>query len=483
MALTAEDRAVIRHLFHARGMSRNAISKQMSIHHSTVSRALKEPSPKEDPTKRKAVDDFLPIIEQKLKLYPNLSGKRLTEIIKGEGYRGSIRSVQRALCGLRGTSASRPFRLREVFAGEEAQVDWADLGKIKFGDGEKKVYLFIIVLSWSRDIFAKVTLDMKSHTFLRAHVDGFQHFKGIPKTILYDNLKSVVLHHESDRVVFRDEFVHFAGEYCFRPRPCNVRQPQEKGRVERAVRYIKDGFFAGRSFGNLPEMQNQLLDWLISETRSRRWPDNKEFTVLRQLAEERKHLTKLPAKLWCPRGEITARVRKVPYIHFESCRYSVPHDAVGHKVTLKFDDQILEIWRDGDLIAEHKRSWIKHRIIEDKDHVMALARHQKLGFHTTKRNALLRMLPLADRFFTAGENKALAARKIEHRLYKLAEKYGVNAVHEGMADLTASGKACIDSLELKLNQAPLPKNSLSIELLPESLRTMKTQHQDLNDYI
>lgn len=483
MTISEEQRAVVRHLHVAQGMSKNAIARQLDLHHSSVARALV--AFREDPKRSertKSIEDYLPIIQGKIKNYPKINAKRVADILKASGYTGSLRSVQRAVRQIRGQHVARAFRQREVFAGEEAQVDWADLGIMKFGDGQRRVYLFIMVLSWSRDIYAHATFDMKGDTFARCHVYAFQHFGGIPASILYDNLKSVVLKHEPDGIVYHNDFVQFSGDYCFRPRPCNVRQPQEKGRVERAIRYLRESFFMGREFGNLPDLNRELKEWLLTETRQRRWPEQRGFTVENRLEHEIKHLIKLPEKLYFPKGRRLCRVRKIPYVHFECCRYSVPPETVGREVTLLYDDDSLEVWSDRKIIALHERSWIKDRVIEDTEHVLALAKQQSLGAPVTKRNALLRLVPSSREFFTLAQQRALSSRRLEARIYVAIANYGAKTVEQAMRKIVDAGAACIDSLEIVLSQQPSHKKQIPAHMLPHSAQNLETAHQNLHDY-
>ncbi len=111
-----------------------------------------------------------------------------------------------------------------------------------------------MVLSHSRQIFQRFFLDARMENFLRGHVAAFSAWNGVPRVLLYDNLKSVVLERRGDAIRFHPTLLGFAGHYRFEPRPVAVARRNEKGRVERAIRYVRDGFFAARSFEDLDDI-------------------------------------------------------------------------------------------------------------------------------------------------------------------------------------------------------------------------------------
>src|SRR4029453_2504392 len=108
-----------------------------------------------------------------------------------------------------------------------------------------------MVLSWSRAIFARFVLDQTLESFVRCHVAGFEAFGGVPRALLYDNLKTAVLERVGDAIRFHPRLLDLAGHYHFAPQPVAVARGNEKGRVERAIRYLRESFFAARSFRSL----------------------------------------------------------------------------------------------------------------------------------------------------------------------------------------------------------------------------------------
>jgi transposase len=107
---------------------------------------------------------------------------------------------------------------------------------------------FVMVLAWSRMIYLRFFLDARMENFLRGHVGAFGAWGGLPRVLLYDNLKSAVLERQGQAIRFNSTLLQFAGHYRYEPRPVAIARGNEKGRVERAIRYAREAFFAGRTF-------------------------------------------------------------------------------------------------------------------------------------------------------------------------------------------------------------------------------------------
>ena len=121
---------------------------------------------------------------------------------------------------------------------------------------------FVMVLAWSRAIFARFTLDQTLESFLRCHVEAFERFGGVVRSVLYDNLKSVVLERQGDLIRFHPRILELAGHYHFAPTPVGIARGNEKGRVERRIRDLRESFFAARPFSSLDDLNQQLDSWI-----------------------------------------------------------------------------------------------------------------------------------------------------------------------------------------------------------------------------
>jgi transposase len=124
--------------------------------------------------------------------------------------------------------------------GEQAQADWASFGKVRIGGAFRKLSCFVITLSYSRALYLEFFLDQTLESLLRGHVNAFNDWQGLPRAILYDNMKQVVLERFGNSIRFHPRLLDLCGHYHFAALPCQPRRGNEKGRVERAIRYIRD---------------------------------------------------------------------------------------------------------------------------------------------------------------------------------------------------------------------------------------------------
>jgi len=119
-----------------------------------------------------------------------------------------------------------------------AQVDWASFGELSVGRARRRLSCFVLTLSYSRAFYFEFFFDQNLESFLRGHINAFTDLGGVPRAVLYDNLKSAVLERHADAIRFQPRLLELCGHYHFAARPCNPGRGNEKGRVERTIRYI-----------------------------------------------------------------------------------------------------------------------------------------------------------------------------------------------------------------------------------------------------
>ena len=277
-----ELRSRIRRLFFAEHWKIGTIAAELGVHHDAVEHALE---PKQFINKRwaataAALDAYKPFVKLTLDQYPRLRATRLLEMIQDRGYTGSVSALRRYVRKVRPVSRHEAFFRLSVLPGEQAQVDWGSFGKIRVGRGERFLSCFVMVLAWSRATFARFTLDQTLESFVRCHVEGFERLGGVPRTVLYDNLKSVVLERQGDLIRFHPRILELAGHYHFAPKPVAIARGNEKPRVERRIRDLRESFFAARGFASLDDLNRQLDEWIQRIVHARRVPGEDELTVV-----------------------------------------------------------------------------------------------------------------------------------------------------------------------------------------------------------
>jgi len=242
--------AEILRLHHTEHWPIGTIAAQLRVHHGTVRRVLAQAGVevRKATVRASIVEPYMAFIVETLAKYPTLRASRLYTMVRERGYRGAPDHFRAIVARLRPRPAAEAYLRLRTLPGEQAQCDWAHFGKLTIGGAVRPLMAFVMVLSYSRHLFLRFYLGASMGYFIRGHVEAFAYFKAVPRVVLYDNLKSAVLERQGEAIRFHPTLLEFAGHYRFEPRPVAVARGNEKGRVERAIRYVRDSFFAARSF-------------------------------------------------------------------------------------------------------------------------------------------------------------------------------------------------------------------------------------------
>ncbi len=292
-----------------------------------------------------------------------------------------------------------------------------------------------MTLSYSRALYLEFFFDQTMENFLRGHVHAFESWPGQPRVILYDNLKGAVLERRGNQILFHPRLIELSAHYHFAPRPCQVRAGNRKGRVERAIRYVRDSFWAGRAFTTLAECNRQALLWRDQTAHQRRWPGGDHRMVPEVFAEEQSRL--LPAALHpFPTDRIEAvRSRKTIYVRFDLDDYSIPPEAVGRQLTLVASDIGVRIL-DGSLeIARHAPTYDRHQFVLDPAHQEAVLKLKRKAIHYTPAGRLEQAAPESKAFLDEAFALGESAGAQTSQLMKLLEQYGAAALRRALPPL------------------------------------------------
>lgn len=377
--MNAQTWAEIRRLYFVEGLSKRRIAKIVKMDKKTISRAIKMG---EYTTKRVSLgtrfsklDPYKKDVAELMEKYKHISGQRVYEEIKKKGYAGKISILRDYLGKIRDKDKEAYLRI-ETLPGEQAQVDWADCGSIKIGEHTRKLSCFVMVLSYSRLMYLEFTLSQRLEDFMRCHVNAFRFFQGIPKKILYDNLKSVVLVRFGREIRFNPRFEVFSGWYLFKAIVCNPGMGHEKGRVESGIKYVKRNFMVGRVFKSFLDLKAQSIDWRDTRANVRIHGTTHKRPVDLYALEKGK-LIKLPDKDYDTSIAIGLKSTKDCRVKFDTNAYSVPFQYASKPLTLKATPDIVKIYSNAKLIASHHRSYEKYLAIEDPKHYEGLLAMKK----------------------------------------------------------------------------------------------------------
>ena len=388
------------------------------------------------------------------------------------------------------------FLRLQVFPAEQAQVDWAYFGSVMVGRAKRQLSCFVMTLSWSRALYLEFFFDQTMENFLRGHVHAFQAWLGQPRVILYDNLRSAVLERRGDQIHFHSRLMELCAHYHFAARPCQVRASNQKGRVERAIRYMRESFWAGRGFTTLAECNRQALIWRDQIAQQRPWPGDDTRTVAQAFAEEQPRLLPLPLHPFNTDLILPIRSAKTIYVRFDLNDYSIPPQAVGRPLTLVASDTLVRILDGTQEIARHHRSYDRHEPVLDPAHQQALLQLKRKAFHSTPTGRLAQAVPESETLLDLAFSRGESAGSQTAQLLKLLDLYGApalrRAIHEALQRDTprASSVAFLLRKQQRTQPSPAPAavdlsrhpKAQSIDVQPHDLETYdelaRNQHDD-----
>jgi transposase len=486
--ITPELRAKIRRLYFGEHWKIGTIVAQLGVHHDTVAAAVEVNRfcNLRFHNRASCLDSYKPMIDVWLAQYPRLRSTRIFEMLKPRGFAGGAATVRRYVRTVRPSVAREAFLRLETLPGEQAQVDWAHFGKIRVGRAMRTLSLFVMVLSWSRAVFARFALDQSMESFLRGHVHAFDALRGTARTILYDNLKSAVLERDGDHVHFHPRLLELAGHYHFQPRPCAPYRGNEKGKVERRIQDIRHSFFAARSYTSIDDLNAQLLDWIDRVAHMREVPGDPSRIVCDALGEEQSRLLPLPEHAFECDLVCGVSARKTPYIRFDGNDYSIPHDRTRQPLTLIASETTIRIVDGATALARHPRSYDRALRIDDPAHIEALLVQKRHARALRGRDRLRSACPSADRFIAALATRGVSMARHTTRLIKLLDEYGASELDEAIASALSRGAISADSVAHLADQRARARKQLPrIEMqLPDDprVRDLHVTPHRLSDY-
>jgi transposase len=462
------------------------IATQLGVHHSVVDRVLSQAGlPKIERSPRACmIDPYLPFIVKTLETFPTLTAARLYEMAQQRGYPGGPSQFRQRISQLRPRKQPEAYLRLKTLPGEQAQVDWAHMGHIEIGKARRPLMAFVMVLSWSRQIHLQFYLNAQMENFLRGHVGAFEAWDGLPKVLLYDNLKSAVLERQGDAIRFHPTLLALSAHYRFEPRPVAVARGNEKGRVERAIRYIRDSFFAGRHWQTLEALNQQANEWCQGVSADRRCPENQDLSVRQAFLQEQPGLLALPDNPFDSRERVAVIARKTPYIRFDCNDYSIPHPHVQKPLTVLADLAQVRILDGVDVIAEHDRSFDKGQQVEDETHINALwlaKTHARLHRGQDRLNAASDHVPaLLQQSIERGHVLKTTVRLLNQLLddYGRAELHG--ALEEALNQQSPYPQAVQQILERRRDEQNKPP-PLAVAV-PEKVKQYSVKTASLSDY-
>jgi transposase len=486
--ISKETEAEVLRLYHAEKWRIGTIASQLGLHHTTVQRVLRQTG-----VELKAVvprpsmaDPFVPFLVQQLEKYPGLCASRLFEMVRERGYPGGADHFRRVVSRHRPRKPAEAFQRLKTLPGDQGQVDWAYFGKHAVGRAERPLWAFVMVLSFSRKVFLRFFLGSSMPFFIRGHVEAFAFFGGIPRVLLYDNLKSAVLERQGDAIRFNPKLLELAAHYHFEARPVAVARGNEKGRVERAIRYVRDAFFAARKYTDVADLNRQADSWCQGASADRKWIEDKSRTVRDAFDDERGRLLPLPAEPFPAHERVEVEIGKTPYARFDLNDYSVPHDRTQRALTVLADLETVRIVEgQDDVVAVHARCWNRGQQLEVPEHLERLAAEKKRAREHRGLDRLAKAAPSSPAFLRCLADRGQNLGSNTSRLLQLLDADGADALEDALVEVLERDTIHIGAvrqvLDRRRSERGLPP-PVSISLAPSEHRDLVITPHSLSTY-
>lgn len=336
------------------------LAKQYGCDYRTVKKYF-ESTPEElkaKPQKPSILDPYKSIVEDKLNI--PCSATAIYKFIQKKGYKGCY-SVVKRYCNKYKVEQYQKATIRfETNPGLQAQVDWKESKTLTNKNGEIfEINIFLILLGYSRLKYIELTIDRKQSTVFQGLVNAFKFFGGVPKEILFDNMKTVVDHSKSEynKPIINSTFYEFSKDMGFETILCRAFRPQTKGKVENLAKVMDRLDAYNNEFETLDE-----LDEIVRELNIDLNNEVSQATLekpIDRFKKEKEYLNKLP-RIDVLEGfitkPITRKVSKESMITFGKSKYSVHPKYIGKQVTLTVKANTLYIYYNKELVKGYNIS-------------------------------------------------------------------------------------------------------------------------------
>ena len=353
--------ATIRELA-SRGVGTKRIARTVGVARNTVRRYLREPlapGVQVRPAARRLTDD---VRREARTFYEGCAGGNavvVQRLLKERGTDVSVRTIERAVADIR--LARRAAELATVRVesapGDQLQIDFGQK-RVRIAGEWVRVFLLVAVLSYSRRLFVKAFLNERQDDWREGIAAAFTHFGGVPRTMLGDNARALVIGRDraTGTVIFHPAYLAFCRDWDVQPRACAPYRARTKGKTEAGVKYVKRNGLADLDFDSFAALERHLAEWMVLAD-DRIHGTTHEPPILRFERDERAALRPLPARA-LPRREqrLRRRVAHDAFVDVDTVRYSVPHRLVRDYVDVVVDEHVVRIFHGSSLVATHARS-------------------------------------------------------------------------------------------------------------------------------
>jgi transposase len=439
MTVPHEVESEIRVLFFGEHLPVGTVASQLRVHADVVRRVVGLSEPRPPPPRTRKVDPVKDFIVETLERYPRLRATRLYDMVKARGYTGAVRTLREFVHEVRPIPRHEAFLRLTPLVAQQAQVDWAHVGEVDVPGGRRALWLFVMSLPWSRAMWGEFVLDLSVWSLLRSLSRACTYLGGTAREWLFDNAKIVVLERHGAAARFHPLLLDLAGHYAVRLKLCAPRKANQKGNVERMIRFVRERFLAGRSIRSVEQGNREFLAFLDEIAHARPHPTLAGRTVRDCLDEERTRLLPLPVAPPATDQVLPVVVDKTASCRFDTNTYSVPPEYVKRMLTLAADDRELRILDGATVVAHHARCWGRRQPVEASEHRAALVAERAGAGEAKGRDRLRAAVPAIDALYERWVDAGRNLGSMTARTLKLLDLYGAELLGAAVAEVLSRG--------------------------------------------
>jgi transposase len=261
-------------------------------------------------------------------------------------------------------------RVEDCDPGSELQVDFGRMGLMFDAETSRRrvAWALIFTAVFSRHMFVWPTHTQSLADVVAGFEAAWDFFGGVFRVVIPDNLKAIVTEADAINPRLNDGFIEYAQTRGFVVDPTRVRSPQDKPRVERCVSYVRNSFFKGEHFLDLPDARDRAQLWCRQDAGLRIHGTTQRRPAEVFLAEELPHLLPAPETPYDVPIYRVAKVHKDHHVEVARSLYSVPTAFVGCRVEVRADSHLVKVFHKGQLIKVHPRVAPGRRSTDPEDY-------------------------------------------------------------------------------------------------------------------
>jgi transposase len=364
-----------------RGFSDRRIARQLGKDRRTVKKYATDPGkalqPRKTGKRKSKLDPFIANIKAWIEQDPLYNSVWVYDHLRPLGYTGGYEIVKKFVSKLKAKRTQVAYLRFETEPGMQAQVDWAEFAW-SLPDGKSQVfYLFAMILGFSRKLYCELVEKCDLTTFLDCHIRAFEYFGGVLGEILYDRMKNVFIRKLAGKTEFNRSLTSLALHYGFKPIVAPAYAPWVKGKIERPIDFVREGFWRGYGMTSLERANHDLLAWL--EMKSLRIHGTTHERVCDRFEREKPALGAIPKDAFDTSYQAFRPVHKDCTVHFGTNRYMVHHTLVGKDLVLRVKNRVIRIYHDSTHIVTYMIPEQKGQFLFEQRFVDALKNDREMN--------------------------------------------------------------------------------------------------------